>query len=234
MRDIDLDYLNNCKELCRQSLPSQKYEVIEVDPPWDYNNGAGDRFQGKVPYPSLTEAQLADLPVGSLAAPTCVLFLWATGPMLETAIRCIKYWGFRYVTVQHVWLKLSSKSETPVVPCGQWARASCEFLLVGVKGSGYMKWKPVGHPATRQLLAVRRGAHSAKPLQAIQRMTAFFDFPGIKRLSMFARTDQPTFMGWDVWGLEINGFYLPAVSQETLRHDGIEDEDENERRFATA
>ena len=54
--------------------------------------------------------ELCALPVESLAAKDCLLFLWATFPMLPEALRLIKAWGFSFKTVAFVWLKQNRKA----------------------------------------------------------------------------------------------------------------------------
>ena len=48
--------------------------------------------------------ELCALPVETLAAKDCLLFLWATFPMLPEALRLIQAWGFTFKTVAFVWL----------------------------------------------------------------------------------------------------------------------------------
>ena len=49
--------------------------------------------------------KLCALPVETLAAKDCLLFLWATFPMLPEALQLIRAWGFTFKTVAFVWLK---------------------------------------------------------------------------------------------------------------------------------
>ena len=55
---------------------------------------------------------LCALPVETLAAKDCLMFLWATFPMLPEALRLIQAWGFTFKTVAFVWLKRNKKSPT--------------------------------------------------------------------------------------------------------------------------
>ena len=47
---------------------------------------------------------LCALPVETLAAKDCLMFLWATFPMLPEALRLMQAWGFPFKTVAFVWL----------------------------------------------------------------------------------------------------------------------------------
>ncbi len=85
--------------------------MIYADPPWRYNRkdvkGAAESH-----YPTMDIDALISLPVADLAAPDCVLFMWATFPQMPTAILLIKEWGFQYKSVGFVWLKKNRKADS--------------------------------------------------------------------------------------------------------------------------
>lgn len=89
----------------------KKYNVIYADPPWRYEQkslqGAAENH-----YPTMNINDMCALPVGDLADKDCVLFLWATFPMLPEALKLIDAWGFQYKTVAFVWLKQNRKSKS--------------------------------------------------------------------------------------------------------------------------
>lgn len=72
----------------------KKYNVIYADPPWRYGdrkcNGACEFH-----YNTMTLQEIKDLPVARLCEKDCVLFLWATYPMLSEALQVIEAWGFQ-------------------------------------------------------------------------------------------------------------------------------------------
>ena len=45
------------------------------------------------------------LPVSTIAAKDCSLFLWITFPCMREAFSVIDAWGFTYKTVAFVWVK---------------------------------------------------------------------------------------------------------------------------------
>jgi hypothetical protein len=47
-------------------------------------------------YPTSALEEIKALAVASIAAPDCVLFLWATVPMLPQALDVMATWGFAY------------------------------------------------------------------------------------------------------------------------------------------
>ena len=80
-------------------FPDKKYDIIYADPPWSYsdkgcNGNAADH------YPTMTVEEICKLPVnvagGGIASDNCILFMWATYPMLREALKVIEAWGFTY------------------------------------------------------------------------------------------------------------------------------------------
>ena len=61
------------------------------------------------------------------AAKDCVLFLWATVPMLDQAIDIMRAWGFAYGSLI-VWVK--DRTGT-----GYWTLNCAELLLIGTRGN---------------------------------------------------------------------------------------------------
>jgi N6-adenosine-specific RNA methylase IME4 len=136
-------------------------------------------------YPSMALDQIKALRVP--AADHCVLFLWATVPLLPEAIEVMKAWGFTYKS-SSTWVK--DKAGT-----GYWVRGIVEHLLIGRRGD-------VPSPAPGDqfpgVIQARRKGHSEKPdifAAHIERL-----FPNVPKLEMFARKARP---GWDVWGNEV-------------------------------
>ena len=99
------EQLDEWKAQCLSKFPSKiQYQVILADPPWNYKS-KGTSVRGKPPYPTMSLKELKALPVPSIAASTCVLFLWATCPLLPDALELVTGWGFTYKAVFKVWLK---------------------------------------------------------------------------------------------------------------------------------
>jgi len=48
--------------------------------------------------------EICALPVQELAADDCVLFMWATYPMLKEALKVIEAWGFKYKSIAFQWI----------------------------------------------------------------------------------------------------------------------------------
>ena len=144
-------------------------------------------------YPTMSIDELCALPVPELAAKDCALFLWATFPQLPEALRLIRAWGFRYLTVAFVWLKRNRKSPSWFYGMGYWTRSNAEICLLATKG------KPKRQSAgVHQFLISPIEQHSKKPDAAREKIVALMgDLP---RIELFARQKTP---GWDIWGNEL-------------------------------
>lgn len=186
-------------------LPSQKYQVIYADPPWDYggkmqydkttikdeNIGFEKRIflsSAAFKYPTLKLKQLKTLDIVSIADNDCLLFMWTTGPQMENSIELGKAWGFEYKTIAFVWDK---KVHNP----GRYTLSQTEFVLAFKRGKFP---QPRGARNIRQMICVHRGEHSVKPVEVIDGITKMF--PQQSKIELFARNN---YIGWDNWGLEI-------------------------------
>ena len=189
----------------------KKYNIIYADPPWRYNdrkcNGACEHH-----YNTMSIEEICKLPIKEIAASDCVLFLWATYPMLQEAIQLINKWGFKYKTIGFQWLKLNKSCNNPMFiskknmffGLGRWTRGNTEPCLIAVKG----KPKRINNSIS-QLIIEPIGKHSKKPEIVKEKIVDLIgDLP---RIELFAR--QKT-QGWDVWGNEVeSSIELPHTSQ---------------------
>lgn len=169
----------------------KKYNIIYADPPWKYQQknlqGAAEKH-----YSTMNMKDLCALPVEQLSDKDCVLFLWATFPMLAEALQLIKAWGFKYKTVAFVWLKQSKKSPTWFFGLGFWTRGNAEICLLAVRGKP--KRKSAG---VHQFIISPIEQHSKKPDETRDRIVELMG--DVPRIELFARQNTP---GWDVWGNE--------------------------------
>lgn len=166
------------------------YGVIYADPPWrlePYSRDTGLNRAADNHYPTMTREALLDMEVmHSAPAKDCVLFCWATAPMLQEALEWMAHYGFEYRS-HCVWIK-------DRIGTGFWFRNQHELLLVGVRGD-----VPAPAPGTQfaSVIQAPLGEHSAKPpafAEMIEEM-----FPSQRLLEMFARGPR---LGWDTWGNE--------------------------------
>jgi N6-adenosine-specific RNA methylase IME4 len=83
----------------QRALPEKRYGVILANPPWrfePYSRITGIDRAAENHYPTSALEEIKALAVPSIAAPDCVLFLWATVPMLPKALDVMATWGFAY------------------------------------------------------------------------------------------------------------------------------------------
>ena len=177
-------------------LPTEKYDIIYADPPWDYKGqlqhaGPGSKDTGGAVrhYPTVTSSELKQLDLQRIAARDCLLFMWATNPHLDQAIDLGKSWGFAWATVAFVWDKIR-------VNPGFYTLSQCELCLVFKRGKIP---RPRGARNIRQMVQVKRGAHSTKPAEVRRRIDEMF--PEQRKIELFARY---LVEGWEAWGLDVS------------------------------
>lgn len=190
-------------------LPEKKYDIIYVDPPWDYGGklqfDKTSKGQDKIDldkkifissanfkYPTVKTKDLIKIPILDIAKDDCLLFMWVTNPHLAQGIKLGESWGFNYRTVAFVWDKMVHNP-------GQYTMSYCELCLVFKRGRIP---KPRGARNIKQLIHVPRGKHSQKPIEVLNAIEKMF--PTQDRIELFAR-HKPE--GWDVWGLDVREEY---------------------------
>ena len=173
-----------------RSLPNKKYGVILADPEWrfePYSRKTGMDRAADNHYPTSALADILTRDVPSIAAKDCVLFLWATAPMLPQALDVMDYWGFTYKS-QFVWVK-------DKIGTGYWSRNQHELLLIGADGN-----IPAPAPGTQwgSVINARRRKHSEKP-EAVYELIEDY-FPNLPKIELNCRGKPRE--GWDAWGNE--------------------------------
>jgi len=177
----------------QQALPTRKYGVIVADPEWRFEPWSRETGMDRAAdnhYPTNRTEIIASRDVPSIAADDCVLFLWATNPMLLHAARIMAAWGFDYVT-NHVW----GKEGPPGT--GYWNREKHELLLIGTRGK--MIAPAPGTQWDSLIMAPRSAEHSAKPERFLEMVEALF--PTLPKIELNRRG--PPRPGWDAWGNEV-------------------------------
>jgi N6-adenosine-specific RNA methylase IME4 len=175
----------------------RKYGVIYADPPWLFRtwSAKGTGRSAISHYDCLDFPTLAALPVSQLAADNCVLFLWATNPLLPRALELIRAWGFEYKTLGFCWVKHNKDPAHFFVGMGYWTRANPELCLLATRGKPPRLAKDV-----RCLVVNRRREHSRKPDCIRERIERLVPGPYVE---LFARETKE---GWDCWGNQVGLF----------------------------
>lgn len=172
-----------------RAIPKGKYRVIYADPPWKYGDsreGLDGTTGASAHYPSMSIAELCNLPICDLAAENAVLFMWTTSPLLFECAPVIKAWGFVY-KASFVWDKIRHNM-------GHYNSVRHEFLLVCTRGSCL----PDVSKLYDSVVSVERTAHSEKPKEFREMIDDLY--PHGNRIELFARTQAE---GWEHWGNSI-------------------------------
>ena len=180
----------------KTGFPENKYKVLVIDPPWPQGKtgkrGVRPNQGTKLDYPTMTKADLLDLPVADWAEDQSFLFLWATNskdkktgePILKMAFDLMTHWGFTYYTI------ITWDKKTGPCPFGPY-QITTEHILFGYKGKAVFNKASLGKMKT--CFTESATAHSVKPDSFYQQIAKHFD--GTK-LDVFARQVRDGFDGW--------------------------------------
>ncbi|MCE8012917.1 MT-A70 family methyltransferase [Billgrantia desiderata] len=182
------------------------YRGLVVDPPWPQKKTGKRKSRPnqstELDYPTMTKAELLELPIAEWAADQAFIWLWATNskargtgePILRMAFDLLDHWGFEYYTT------LTWDKRTGPVPFGPY-QISTEYVLFGYRGKAVFDKGCLGKMKTCFTETPTR--HSAKPDSFYRQVAQYFPGP---RLDVFARQVREGFDGWgDEYGtLDVN------------------------------
>lgn len=179
-------------------FPTERYEIVYADPPWSYYGSQTKMGAAGSHYELMTDDEVYNLPVRSIMKGHSALFIWATCPKLDRALKAIEQWELSYRGVAYVWVKtrrdgvpMGARGVTPT-----FVKPVVELVLVATP-------QKTGRPFTvrdlkhRQTVFAPVGKHSAKPPEVRERIVQLLG--DRSRIELFARGVIP---GWDTWGLE--------------------------------
>jgi len=189
-------------------LPTEKFGVISIDPPWHFRSRApsqnpeSERSPQKH-YPTMDIDRIEALPIKQLALPDCFVFLWITGPLLVLGVhnRLFRAWGVRPSSTAFVWIKtfptfdMDRLRSTPLLEhdlhtgMGFTTRQNAEYVMLGRIGSPSRARADI-----RQVIVSNRAEHSRKPAEYYRRVSHYAHGP---YLDMFAGAERP---GWTSFG----------------------------------
>jgi N6-adenosine-specific RNA methylase IME4 len=174
----------------QKSLPDQKFGVVLADPEWKFKVYSEDGMDRAAEnhYPTSVTDAICARPVQDIAADDCILFLWATAPMLPDALRVMAAWGFEYKS-HFIWNK-------DRIGTGYWNRNKHELMLVGTRGNIPA---PAMGTQLNSVIDAPVGRHSAKP-EAFYALIEKY-FPTLPKIELNRRG--PARAGWDAWGNEV-------------------------------
>jgi N6-adenosine-specific RNA methylase IME4 len=187
--------------------------VIYSDPPWSYENkSTGGSMKSGVEnkYSTMTNEDIATMPIADITEKDCICFMWVTVPLLPEGLGTLKAWGFKYKTML-TWRKIMSMG------MGYWFRGQTEHLIIGVKGNvkAFRQQKSNFYESEvfeiDQCYQSKAGKHSQKPhyFRELINKAVQVSFETPVKLELFARSREGFFPdleyeGWDVYGNEVN------------------------------
>lgn len=200
--------------------PMGGFGLIMADPPWSYEMFS-DKGYAKAPegqYRTMDLAAIKALPVEALAAPDCLLWLWAVNPQLPQALAVMRAWGFTFKTAG-TWLKRSKHGKVSF-GTGYILRSSNEPFLIGTRGNPKTtrstRSAVISHgegfkdatecsdffcPLGTVTIEAAAREHSRKPEEAFRACDELM--PEARKLELFSRTHRE---GWSTWGDEAGKF----------------------------
>jgi N6-adenosine-specific RNA methylase IME4 len=180
-------------------LPPGKFSCIVADPPWTFKtySANGLKKSAQAHYSCMTAYDIMELPVTSVAADDCFLFLWTSAPMLDTAFAVMRSWGFAYKS-RMAWRKMTVNGKVRVGP-GYIVRTMHEDVLIGTRG------KPKLSSALPSIFDGLAREHSRKPDEFFTLLDRRAPGP---HLELFARQSR---FGWTTWGDQAEKFDIPPT-----------------------
>jgi N6-adenosine-specific RNA methylase IME4 len=185
------------KMLAMLMLPEIKAGAILADPPLAFETWSrkGEDRTPQHHYGCLSFDELAAIPVASIAAPDCFLFLWVPLRSVDLVKPLIEAWGFAFSGSAFTWAKLNRKAPTWFMGGGYGTRHNAEICWLGRRGHPQRRSKGV-----RELIVAPRREHSRKPDEVYQRVEALCHGPYVE---LFARQQ---WAGWTCVGDEVGKF----------------------------
>ena len=189
------------------------FGTVLADPPWQFQNRTGKmapEHRRLLRYPTMTLAEIQQMPVGGLAAANSHLYLWVPNALLREGLRVMEAWGFSYKS-NLVWYKVRKDGGPDGRGVGFYFRNVTELVLFGVRGG--MRTLTPGRTQVN-LLATRKREHSRKPDELYGLIEACSPGPYLEVFARFRRA------GWSQWGNEdVEQNSLSGVAQRKGHQD---------------
>ena len=185
-----------------REIGRRRFSTILADPPWRFQNQTGKmapEHKRLSRYPTLSFAEIGDLPVAPLTDDMAHLYLWVPNALLPQGLRVMEQWGFEYKT-NLVWYKIRKDGGPDRRGVGFYFRNVTEMILFGVRGRN-ARTLDRGRTQENIILSQKR-EHSRKPDALYEIIESCSPGP---YLELFARGTRE---GWHTWGDEAKE-YVP-------------------------
>ena len=178
----------------REEVGARRFATVLADPPWRFQNKTGKvapEHKRLARYPTLTLAEIEDLPVEDVVEETAHLYLWVPNALLPEGLQVMQSWGFQYKT-NLIWYKVRQDGGPDRRGVGFYFRNVTEMLLFGVRGKHARTLAP--GRSQENIILSRKREHSRKPDEQYPLIEACSPGPF---LELFARGAR---QGWFTWG----------------------------------
>lgn len=189
------------KDLLQQA--PEAFATIYADPPWRFTNRTGKmapEHKRLRRYPTMTLAEIAELPVARIAKPRSHLYLWVPNALIAEGLEVMKRWGFTYKS-NIVWYKVRKDGGPDRRGVGFYFRNVTELCLFGTRGSN-IRTRERGRTQPNIVLS-QKTMHSRKPAEMYEIIEECSHGPFIE---LFSRTQRK---GWTMWGNQVGALEQP-------------------------
>jgi N6-adenosine-specific RNA methylase IME4 len=178
------------------ALPEGPFDVVLADPPWEYHGQQDKMGAAANHYPTMPDADLLAFPMRRLLADRGVLFMWATSPRLDFAMKCLEAWDLYYRGIAFVWVK-TKMDGSPIGAQGVRPSIVKPLTELVLAASPVPKGRPMKLASEKviQTIFAPRTEHSRKPDHVHERIEDLY--PEASKIELFARRARP---GWALWG----------------------------------
>lgn len=199
------------------------YDLLYLDVPWRYRDEKGGlpALGGKT-YATMSDEELAELPISRIANKDSLLFSWLVFPKLYEGLQIMTAWGFTPITCGFVWIKLNRKGALVQVAkdlilkggiysgLGSYVCGNAEICMIGKRGKGLQR----ASKSVKQIIFAPLSSHSSKPFEAYDRIETLY--PHANKVELFARTPREgwTQTGYDFDGMDVREWLQKQSSSE--------------------
>ena len=196
----------------------RQFTLAYLDPPWRYAANANRSCSTDPHYQTMSDDELAAMPLRGLMHTDAAVIMWATAPKMQVATQLLTLWGFEFRTVMLTWIKVTASGQHPIYSTGgSYTRPNAEFLLLATRGKLHVTTSR-SSTMIDSVLETRRAEHSHKP--NVVRDMIVRVFGDRSRIELFTRETVP---GWHAWGNEVTKFNelyaTPSGESQTIGDD---------------